>query len=142
MQTSTDYYPASNDVEHEAACLDYLLTTLLTFLERVIHGTNAGVKVASIGQAIMQATRPRVPLAPLRISLAVQLHHHFASRFLIESLHNMGFCAPYKEVKRFGRNAAVDQGIDIPQGDFQFVQYSADNVCWKRWIGHDGGIIY
>ena len=40
----------------------------------------------------------------------------------------MGFCAPYKEVKRFGWNAAVDQGIDIPQGDFQFVQYSADNV--------------
>ena len=38
-------------------------------------GKGVGVKVASIGQAIMQATRPRVLFARLQIVLAVQLHH-------------------------------------------------------------------
>ena len=37
------------------------------------------VKVASIGQAIVQTPRPRVIPAPLQVGLAVQLHHHFAS---------------------------------------------------------------
>lgn len=94
----------------------------------IIKQTNSGVKVASIGQSIMQAARPRVLLAPLQIALAIQMHHHFSSRFLIDSLHKHGFCSPYKEVVRFEQNAAANQGTDIPNYDAQFVQYSADNV--------------
>ncbi len=43
-------------------------------------------KVASIGYAIMQVTRPRVTVIPFQIGLAIQMHHHFCSRFLIDSL--------------------------------------------------------
>ena len=53
------------------------------------------MKIAAIGQAIMQAARPRVLLAPLQFGLGVQMHHHFASRFLIDSLHKHGFCCSY-----------------------------------------------
>ena len=49
------------------------------------------MKIASIGQAIMQAAQPRVLLAPLQIGLGVQMHHYFGSRILIDSLHNHGF---------------------------------------------------
>ncbi len=35
----------------------------------------------------MQAMGPRVILTPLQLGLGVQLHHHFASRFLIDTLH-------------------------------------------------------
>ena len=52
-------------------------------------GKDVDLKRASIGQAIMQAARPRVLLAPLQIGLGLQLHHHFASRLLIESLHRV-----------------------------------------------------
>lgn len=76
----------------------------------------------------MQATRPRVLLAPLQVSLGVQLHHHFASRFLIDSLHCHGFCCSYTEVQQFEENAALSHGTDIPNFESQFVQYVADNV--------------
>ena len=77
----------------------------------------------------MQAARPRVLLAPLQVGLAVQLHHHFSSRFLIDSLHKHGFCSSYREVARFEQNAAVNQGTDIPVYDYENVQYVGDNVA-------------
>ena len=86
------------------------------------------MKVASIGQAMMQAARPRVLTAPLQIGLAVQLHHNFASWFLIDSLYRFGFCSSYSEVQSHNMNAAVQQGTDIPGYQGEFVQYAADNV--------------
>ncbi len=106
----------------------YLPDTLKILLEELFAGKKAGVKVASIGQTIMQATRPRVLLAPLQFGLGVQLYHHFASRFLIDSLHHHGFCCSYQEVQRFEHNAAQSHGTDIPNLTTEFVQYGADNV--------------
>ena len=50
------------------------------------------MKIASIGQTIMQAARPRVLLAPWQFRLGVQMNHHFACCFLVDSLHHHGFC--------------------------------------------------
>ncbi len=87
------------------------------------------VKVASIGQAIMQIARPRTILAPIQVGLGVQLHHHFASKFLIDTLNKHGFCCSYSEVTKFEHNAAVAQSTDIPSfTPRHFVQYVADNV--------------
>ena len=59
----------------------------------------------------------------------MQLHHHFSSRFLIDSLNTYGFCCSYSEVQCFERNASVCQGADIPNlTPDQVVQYVADNV--------------
>ena len=44
-----------------------------------------------------------------------------SSRFLIESLNKHGFCSPCKEVIRFGKCSAVNQGFDIPNYGSQFV---------------------
>ena len=63
-------------------------------------------KVASIGQAIVQAARPRSLILPLQIGLAVQMHHLTRSKFIVNTLNVMGFCASYKEVLRFETNAA------------------------------------
>ena len=98
------------------------------FFRGILTGKDVGLKLASIGQAMMQAARPRVLLAPLQVRVAVQLHHHFASRFLIDSLHRHEFCCSYQEVQKFGQNAAVNQGTDIPSHTSEFVQYVADNV--------------
>ena len=42
------------------------------------------MKIASISQAILQAARARVLLAPLQFGLGVQMHYYFGSRFLID----------------------------------------------------------
>ena len=63
-------------------------------------------KVAAVGHAIAQAVRPRSIVAPLQIGLAIQAHHVFRSRFLVDVLHAMGFASSYREVVRFEKNAA------------------------------------
>ena len=77
----------------------------------------------------MQATRPRILIAPLQLGLGIHMHSHFASRFLIDTLHAHRFCSSYSEVQKYERCATLNQGLDIP-GFFpgQFVQYVADNV--------------
>ena len=58
------------------------------FLRTIFNEERAERKIASIGQAIIQAARPRVLIAPLQIGLAVQMHHHYGSKFLIDSLNS------------------------------------------------------
>ena len=77
----------------------------------------------------MLVTRPRVILALLQLGLGVQLHHHFGSRFLVDTLHKHGFFCSYTKVIKFERNAAVSEVTDIPNLEKgTFVQYVADNV--------------
>ena len=116
------------EIETEERCFNFVPDSLKLLLEGILVGKDVSLKLASIGQAIMQAARPRVLFAPLQVGLSIQLHHHFASRFLIDSLCRHGVCCSYQEVQRFGKNTAVDQGTDIPNHTSEFVQYVADNV--------------
>ena len=77
----------------------------------------------------MQAVKPRSQIASLQLGLGVQLHHHFASTFLINTFHILGFCSPYSEIERFESSAAVSKGTSMPDyTPTQFLQYIADNV--------------
>jgi len=129
---SKSTYPACSEMSSPEECVDFLPDSLKYFLGSLIHRNNVEAIMASLGQAIMQAVRPKVIIAPLQLGLGVQMYHHFASRFLIDSLHRLGFCSSYYEIKKFQRGAAVTQGTQIPgyiSGNFgQFVQYAADNV--------------
>ena len=68
---STDYYPTSKEMSAETA-IDFLPESLRALLQIFIPKKSSS-KVASLGQAIMQATRPRVLLYPLQLGLGVQL---------------------------------------------------------------------
>ncbi|CAG2210631.1 unnamed protein product [Mytilus edulis] len=85
-------------------------------------------KISAIGHAIIQATRPRSVIAPLQIGLGIQMHHHFSSRFLIDTLFNLGFCSSYSEVQKFEMNAAASRSTENENENQSFVQYIADNV--------------
>ncbi|CAC5413385.1 unnamed protein product [Mytilus coruscus] len=77
----------------------------------------------------MQATRPRVIMAPLQVGLGIQLHHHFASKYLIDVLHTLGFCSSYGEILKFESSAAVSQETYLPNDvDDHTIMFSADNV--------------
>lgn len=58
-----------------------LPTSLRVLLTDLFVGKDVQAKIASIGQAVMQAARPRILLAPLQIGLGVQLHHHLLHGF-------------------------------------------------------------
>jgi len=74
-------------------------------------GSISARKIASIGQAIVQAVRSRLLIAPLQIGLNVQMHHHFASKYLVDILSKLGFSSSYKEVE----NMNAVQQKPIPQ---------------------------
>ena len=112
VKTSHCNYPGIDELGSEES-INFLPTSLRVLLTDLFVGKDVQAKIASIGQAIMQAARPRVLLAPLQIGLGVQLHHHYASRFLIDTLHKHGFCCSYNEVHQFEQNAVLSYGTDI-----------------------------
>ena len=129
MNTQNEVYPSVDDIESADDALDYLPDTLQLLLRTMFVGKRNDVKLAAIGQSIVQAIRPRALLAPLQLGLGVQMHHHFASRFLIDTLHKHGFSCSYADVTTYERNAAVVHGSDIPGNiEGRHIQYIADNV--------------
>lgn len=114
IDVTSENYPSSVEMSSIQSALDFVLDLLELFLRTLFVGKDVDLKVASIGQAIMQAVGPRVLLAPLHLGLGIQMHHHFGSKFLIDSLHAHGFCSSYATVLQYERNAAVAQGTDLP----------------------------
>ena len=114
---------------------DYVTKSIAFFLCNTFSKKDLDLQVYSIGQAIVQAARPRLAIEPLQISLAVQLHHMFGSRFLIETLSSMGFCSSYSEVQKFESSAVVAKNQDTSHSLDQshFLQFVADNVDHHRW---------
>ena len=128
-KVSNQNYPTSTEMSSIEDALDFVPNLLQTFLKALFSGKGVRIKLASLGQAIVQATRPRAIVAPLQLGLGVQMHHHFASKFLIDSLNSHGFCSSYSTIQKYERSAAVTQGTDIPGWiPGRFVQYVADNV--------------
>ena len=127
----TDHYPKSEELELDSA-LAFLPDTLRNMLNSLFVGKNTQRKVDSIGQAIVQAVRPRAVIAPLQIGLAVQVHHIYRSKFLVETLCNMGYGSSYGEVLRFEKNAASCVTPDLlieETGVFDLsVLFAGDNV--------------
>ena len=69
---------------------------------------------SSIDWASHNAVRSKALTVTLQLGLGIQIHPHFASRFLIDWLNKRGFCVSYNEVLKYGQCAAVHQGTKIP----------------------------
>ena len=99
IESAKNEYPSVSDIESIEKNLEYLPERLKICLSSMFSEPECLVKLSSIGQAIVQATRPRSLIVPLQIVLAVQMHHTFGSRFLIDSLNSCGFSSFYSELK-------------------------------------------
>lgn len=129
MDANKTEYPAPAELESTQFHVDFLPEAVDVFFRTMFKTQNSDVKISSIGQAVIQAVRPRVLIAPLQIGLAVQLHNQFASKYLIDVLYNLGFCSSYTEVSKFESSAAVSENSLLPETDgTNLVQFSADNV--------------
>ena len=125
----TMIYPSILELESMNFNLNFIPDALRLFLNSLLPSASC-IKIASLGQAVMQAARPRSLISPLQIGLSAQMHHHFASRYLIDTLHHMGFCSSYQETGRFKINSAIPTNANQPyptNGD-SFIQFVADNV--------------
>ena len=126
MKPQNDMYPDASDISNSYSYLPILLQELLVSL---FGGKENITKISSIGQCLIQAIRPRAQIAPLQIGLALQFHHHFGSRFAVDTLHEYGFSCSYSEVMKYKRSAAVAQGTEIPGlSDMHHMEFIADNV--------------
>ena len=68
-------------------------------------------------------------ICPLQLGLGVQMHRQFGSRYLVESLYNLGFSSSYSEVQKYEASAAVQKSKEMVNvGEDAFLQFAADNV--------------
>ena len=70
-------------------------------------------------------------IAPLHVGLDAQMHHHFQSRFLIDTLFAVGYCSSYSAVLTFKDNANAFIASDVLScSDLSdmMVLFAADNV--------------
>ena len=109
--------------------IEYVPESLVHLLRVLLSGKDIDLKLPSLGQALIQASRPRTLMPPLQLGLGVQLHHHFVSKCLIQSLNLLGFCCSYAEVQKYERAAAKTLSVNNPGfASGHFVQFVADNV--------------
>ena len=112
--------------------LEYIPQSLRYMLQQLLVGKDTRKKESIIGHSIIQAVRPRTVIAPLQLGLVVQMHQHYRSRFLIDSLSAMGYCSSYSEVQRFEENAASTVAPDVLGGqaaiEDTMLLFAADNV--------------
>ena len=127
VRTPQTVYPSFDQLGSEES-INFLPASLRLFLTGLITGKQFHNKIASIGQAIMQAARPRALLAPLQIGLGVQLYYQYASYFLIDTLHQHGFCCSYNEVHQFECNAVLNYGTDKARSPISRVKVNSDEI--------------
>lgn len=109
IKNKKDTYPSPTDISSVSACLAFIPQSLQTFLTTLFgeHRTDQTTKVISIGHAIVQICRLRCLLTSIQLGLGVQVSVLTASRFLIATLHSLGFCCSYAEVRKFKYCAAI-----------------------------------
>ena len=118
-----DTYPTTADVKL-AAALDFIPASLRFLLQHLFVGKDTSRKVAGIGQAVVQAVRPRAVIAPLQLGVAVQMHHLYRSWFLIDSLSTIGFASSYPEVQKFEMNVTCSLALDVLGNDMDILGLS------------------
>ena len=92
LKFTRESYPSSNDIESNAKNLDFLPLSLQVLLKNIFPKNCSDVIISSIGQSLIQHSRPRTIFTPLQVCLAVQMHRQFGPRFLTDSLHRQVFC--------------------------------------------------
>ena len=118
LTPSTDYpTPAGVSLAASAAFVPPLLAKTMTWLINKDAFESAG-PAHQIGPAVQRRSLSLAEciifcstkmLTPLHLGLAVQMHHDYGKRGLIDTLNSHGFSAGYYEVRRFSTAVGNDQ---------------------------------
>ena len=121
----------SLDELNETKMLSYVRASLQFMLKRMLprKANPKDIKLAAIGQAIIQFCRPNSVLCPLQVVLGEEVHHKSGSEFLVELLHVFGFSASIKQVRAFERSLCFYDVLETSSLDEETTPlYSADNA--------------
>ncbi|KAJ8879471.1 hypothetical protein PR048_020079 [Dryococelus australis] len=117
---SMDLYPSPSDIASLEENKKILPSVLQTFLNILITKSGSDLEKAAVGQAIMQACRPRSFICLIPLGIGVQVHRDFGSRLLIDELYRLGFSVSYDEVQRYLQSSVMEErNVDaIPKACF------------------------
>jgi len=125
MESNVDVYPEINENTGESQFIPKLLKVFMKIL------VASKLKQNSIGECIVQAARPRTILAPIPLSLGIEMHHLLGSKYVIRQLNRLGFSTSYDEVLRYKQSSVMsnDPGkVTVESYPQAFTQWVADNV--------------
>lgn len=121
-----DTYPAVDDVrlggENQFPnSLDVFFNELIT------KGKNRDIKINALKNFVTSSVRVKSFISPLMLSLGIQLHRKYASRYLIDLLSKIGVSVTYSECLAFENSAITNNKDNVPEDTFiQFVFDNAD----------------
>ena len=121
----TTQYPSHEMIKDIEFGKSWVPSYLRLLMETLIKND---LKQASIGQAIVSASRPRSCISPILFGLGVDSEKVFGSRWLLTELSRLGFSVSYDEVRRFKRNVVKNESI---------TEYIKTNLVGKfgQWSG-------
>ncbi|KAK6168833.1 hypothetical protein SNE40_020007 [Patella caerulea] len=85
---------------------EFIVPSLKIFLDVLL---NRELWKVALGQALIQAARPRSVIAPLLFGLGVELDHIFGSKWVVSQLYSLGFCISADEVALFKNSILQDE---------------------------------
>ena len=80
---SCEFYPTREDIESWKKGKEWLPNYLKSFLEKILKHP---LKQESIGQAIINATRPRSCIRPILFGLGEEADHIIGSKWFVDEL--------------------------------------------------------
>ena len=139
-------YPSDCEIKDIEKAKEFMPPTLKTLMASLIPSSQ--IKQVSIGQAVMQAMRPKTVMAPIMLGLGVEMDHVFGSKWLIDKLHKLRFSISYDEVILFKQSVVQEDSETLmPPTDQTFTQWASDNadhnICTltRKGTFHGMGII-
>ena len=88
MEVSKTYYPTSEDICISEEESKWVPESLKCFLQLLIPSS---IKRSSIGQCIVQGSRPRTVISPILFGVGVQMDKSLGSKWLVNQLSRLGF---------------------------------------------------
>jgi hypothetical protein len=121
-----EFYPNADYIQQNGS--KFLPPLMKLFVERLIQ---TPLKQGALGQALVQAAKPRGCLMPLLFGAAVDVDK-LGNRQLHDKLSRMGFSLSYDEVQRFKQSVlqrfpCYSDDETMQDTSKQFTQYVADN---------------
>ena len=125
-----NFYPANQCFENTTKAKEWLPPYLRLFRERLIKQP---LRQVSVGQCIVNVTRPRSVIAPIPFGLGVEVDHVFGSKWLLNELSALGFSVSPDEVLRYRQSVTENENTAdllkecLPGSFTQWMADSADH---------------
>jgi len=119
-------YPDISKMDDIEYAKNWIPDNLNIFLS---HLVSSRLKQVSIGQIITQSARPRSMIASIPFGIGVDVDKSFATKWLVNHLHQFGFSISSDEVNLFKESAISSSRENCSkETQSEFMQWSADNA--------------